>query len=221
VEGGAGTSLALALCAEASAAGSWTAVVGVPSLGLVAADEAGLGLERLVVVAQPPPDVWARVVATLVDAFDLVLVRPSGVRERDARRLAARLRERGAVLLVVGDAGAWPVAPEVRLTTVAGAWQGVGDGHGRLAARQVEVVAGGRGAAARTRRTVLWLPGADGRPAPVAPEALGDGAGAGREGGASREGGAGTAVAAGAAHAGADADRLDAAVPAASLREVG
>ena len=50
---GGATSLALALVAEASRAGSWVAAVGLPSLGLVAADELGVALERLVLVAAP------------------------------------------------------------------------------------------------------------------------------------------------------------------------
>src|SRR3954466_12656202 len=49
VDGGpAVTSLALALLAEASAAGSWAAAVGLPSLGLAAAAELGVSLGRLV-----------------------------------------------------------------------------------------------------------------------------------------------------------------------------
>ena len=47
---------------------------------------------------------------------------------------------------------------DVRLTMTRGEWEGLGPGHGRLQARRVEVVATGRGAAARERRTSLWLP---------------------------------------------------------------
>src|SRR4051794_7397459 len=55
---GGATSLALSLLAEASRTGSWTVAVGLPSLGLVAADEAGVALERLVLVAAPERDGW-------------------------------------------------------------------------------------------------------------------------------------------------------------------
>src|SRR4051794_37258553 len=41
-----GTSLLLALLAEASRKGSWCAVVGVPSLGAIAAAESGVALDR-------------------------------------------------------------------------------------------------------------------------------------------------------------------------------
>jgi len=168
VGGGPGaTSLALALGAAASAVGSWAGAVGLPSLGLEAAGELGVALERLLLV-EPPPDRWATVVAALLDAVDLVhIALPPRVRLGDARRLAARARERGAVLVVhapgaVGT-GAWPEAPAVRLTVAESAWAGpAGGGAGRLHARRVEVVGGGRGAAARPRRAALWLPDATG-----------------------------------------------------------
>ena len=85
-----------ALAAGASAAGSWVGVVGVPSLGLAAAAELGVALERLVLVAPPAPGEWATVAATLVDAFDVVLAAPprrGGLAM--GRRLQARVRERG------------------------------------------------------------------------------------------------------------------------------
>jgi hypothetical protein len=153
------TSLALALLAGASAAGSWCAAVGLSSLGVVAAAELGVALERFPLVASPPhAEEWAWATAALLDAVDVVLARPPGSRVADtaARRLAARARDRSAVLVVTG--AAWPHA-DVRLAVASTAWEGVGDGHGRLRARRVEVVAGGRGAAGRERRLSLWLPG--------------------------------------------------------------
>ena len=178
VGGGPGaTSLALALGAAASAAGSWAGAVGLPSLGLEAAGELGVALERMLLV-EPPPDRWATVVAALLDAVDLVHVAlPPRVRLGDARRLAARARERGAVLVVhapgSSQAGTWPEAPEVRLTVAGVTWEGpVGDGAGRLTARRVEVVGGGRGAAARPRRAALWLPDATGAVRAAEPVAL-------------------------------------------------
>src|SRR5262245_14725321 len=49
------TTLMLTTLAAASQAGSWCAVVGMPQLGLVAADEMGIALERLALVPQPGP----------------------------------------------------------------------------------------------------------------------------------------------------------------------
>jgi hypothetical protein len=160
------TSLALAMLAEASRAGSWCAAVGLPSLGLVAAAELGIALERFPLVASPAgADDWAWAVAALLDAVDVVLSRPPGqVGAARARRLAARARERSAVLVV---SGAWPEPADVRLAVTGSAWEGVGDGHGCLRARRVEVVASGRGAAGRERRRTLWLPGPDGAVAAV------------------------------------------------------
>ena len=162
---GRSTSLALALVAGASAAGSWVVAVGLPDLGVVAAAEVGIDLERLALVPAPGARAWPAVVAALLDAVDVVLVRsPAGLPAGQARRLASRAREHGAVLVPLGG---WSVAPDLWLAVTASAWQGLGQGHGRLQARRVEVVVGGRGAAAHERRAALWLPGPDGTIAPA------------------------------------------------------
>lgn len=160
---GGATSLAMALAAEASQLGSWVAGVGLPSLGLVAADELGVALERLVMVAAPERDAWGGVVAALVDGFDLVVLHGgrTGVRTADARRLVARARERGSVLLQLG--AGWPEAADVQLEVTRARWEGLDHGHGRLLARKVRITGGGRGEAARPRQVDLWLPGADGQ----------------------------------------------------------
>jgi hypothetical protein len=159
--------LALALVAGASAAGSWMAAVGLPDLGIVAAAETGIALERLALVPTPGARAWATVVAALLDAVDVVLVRsPARLPAVQARRLAARARERGAVLVPLG---VWPEPADLRLAVTASAWRGLGQGHGRLQSRQVEVLVAGRGAATRERRVLLWLPSPDGTIAPVAP----------------------------------------------------
>lgn len=158
------TSLALALAAGASRAGSWVAVVAPGSLGLVAASELGVAFERLVLVADPGRERpgWASVVAALVDGFDVVLV-AAGCRLRptDARRLVARVRERGAVLVTVGGELPGERSP-LRLTVASSRWEGLGEGWGHLRCRRVAVEAAGRGEAARGRRAELWLPGPDG-----------------------------------------------------------
>lgn len=164
VGGSAGaTSLALALAAGASRTGSWTAAVGFPSLGLVAAAELGIDLARFALVPQPGRQ-WATVAAALLDALDVVLVHPPGrVRSPDARRLTARARERGAVLVVHGDRETWPETPSVRLVAAGVEWQGMGEGFGHLRERRIDVVATGRGAAARERRVTTELEIAEGR----------------------------------------------------------
>lgn len=159
---GGATSLAMALVAQASSVGSWVAAVGLPSLGLVAADELGVALERLVLVAAPERDAWGGVVAALVDGFDLVILQAgrAGVRPADARRLVARARERGSVLVQLGSG--WPEGADLTFQITHARWEGLDGGHGHLRARKVRVVRGGRGEAAQPQRADLWLPGREG-----------------------------------------------------------
>ncbi|WP_037356462.1 hypothetical protein [Amycolatopsis orientalis] len=153
------TSLLFALLAEATSAGAWAAVVGVPSLGIVAAAEHGVAISRLALVPQPGAE-YPAVMAALLDGVDLVVTEPRSVRPDVARRLAARARHRGAVLLSLGH---WPSA-DVELHCTPGAWTGVLEhGAGHLRSRPVEVHARGRGAAARPRSAAVLLPGPDGR----------------------------------------------------------
>ena len=154
-----GYSVALSLAAAVTASGGWAVAVGLPSLGLVAAAELGVELRRLALVPHPG-DQWAVVTAALVDGFDLLMLRPPGrVRPVDARRLAARVRERGTVMLVV-DAPGWPEAPDLKLSLSVPRtrWEGLGAGHGCLAGRRVEVVSSGRRVGGRDRRVDVWLP---------------------------------------------------------------
>lgn len=161
VDGIGATSLALAVAAGPSAAGSWTAVVGDPGLGLAAAAEAGVVLERMLVI-DPGPSA-AGVVAALVGAVDVVLVGP-GVRIRptEGRRLTARMRERGSVLIRIGAIDEPGV--DIGLCIVESEWAGLGVGHGLLRARRVRIETRGRGAAARPRGAALLLPGPQGAP---------------------------------------------------------
>jgi hypothetical protein len=184
---GRSAALALALVAGASAAGSWVAAVGLPDLGILAAAETGIALERLALVPAPGPRPWPTVVAALLDAIDVVLVRsPPGLPPTQARRLAARARERGAVLIPLGP---WPEPADLRLAVTASDWHGLGQGHGTLRARRVEVAATGRGPASRERRALLWLPGSDGAiTAAGAPEGV-DGGSGGRKGSPPEDGG--------------------------------
>ena len=64
----------------------------------------------------------------------------------------------------------WPAA-DVRLSAQAGQWSGIGAGYGRLQQRGLTVTAEGRGWAARSRSSPLWLPiaGGVGEYEPVAP----------------------------------------------------
>lgn len=171
---GVATSLALALTASVAKGDSWVAVVGMGALGLAAAEESGLALERLLLVDSVPAGQWASVVAALVEAVQVVLVAPpvAAVPAGQARRMAARMREQGAVLIQVAwPERTWPQRPELSLQARPLAWSGIGAGHGHLRARQVEIVVSGRHGADRPRTARFWLPDEHGRLAPVEPEA--------------------------------------------------
>jgi hypothetical protein len=173
VEGSGSWSLAAALVAPLQVGDGWVGVVGAPAFGLVAATGYGFRLDRVALVDQPPTGRWAAVVAALVDGFDAVLVDPAGgVPARDARRLRARARERGAILVHLDGARTWPEAADVVLRVEESRWEGLEEagpdgapspgGHGHLRARRVAVTGSGRRLPGRPRRTEVWLPGPGG-----------------------------------------------------------
>jgi hypothetical protein len=152
------TALVMAMMAGPSAEGAWCGVVGMPSFGAEAARGLGVDLDRLVLVPEPERD-WLSVVAALVDALTVVVVRPPGeVTPGEASRLSARLRTRGAMLIAVGS---WP-GSEARLEVQANTWTGLGEGEGYLTGRQATIAVTGRGAAVRPQLHQLWLPAPDG-----------------------------------------------------------
>lgn len=148
------TSLVLAMLAETSAAGGWVAVVGMPSVGVLAAHQFGLALDRVVLVPDPGPD-GPRVLAALVDGVDVVVVGDVALADADRRRLSARARERASVLVATTP---WPGASVV-LTVEGTRWSGVGRGDGRLRDRVLTVSRFGRGAASRGWRGEVLLHG--------------------------------------------------------------
>ncbi|MHA7986417.1 hypothetical protein ACX9R5_11470 [Rathayibacter sp. CAU 1779] len=157
------TSLLMALLAGPSADGAWCAVVGMPGFSAEAAARSGVDLERLVLVPHPG-DRWFSVTAALADAVSVVVTSPrSRVGDAEAARLAARLRQRGAVLLVCGP---WPRV-DATVGVASSAWSGVGEGHGYLAARELTVTAESRSWGRERRATLLLTP--DGRLQDAAP----------------------------------------------------
>ena len=100
-------------------------------------------------------------------AVDVVIAAPRHrISDTDARRMAARLRERGAVLIHIGDR--WPVGADVQLDIASGEWEGLGDGHGVLRSRRLDIQGGGRGSASRPRQLALLVPGPGGAVASLA-----------------------------------------------------
>ena len=134
------TSLVLALIARASREGSWAAIVGMPQVGVVAAARRGIDLSRLALVPHPGAEA-ATVVGACIDGMDVVVLGPRlAIGDQDRRRLAARARERGTVLV---SAGPWTGA-HVALTVTRASWSGLGAGDGRLRSRSLAVARSGR-----------------------------------------------------------------------------
>jgi hypothetical protein len=153
------TSLLLTLLAEASRDGAWTVLVGYPAAGMAAAADAGCDLARTLVVPLPAGsgvDAPA-VLAALIDGMDVVVIGPEvALLEQDRRRLTARARDRGTVLVPAlptpasgaGGSAGW-VGAHVVLEATAGGWTGTDHGAGWLRRRTLRVRRTGRGSAAR------------------------------------------------------------------------
>lgn len=179
--GASATSLAMVLATPSIVAGGWLAVVDVPTIGLDAASEYGVPLERLVCIetrgehrsesrSEPGSEPrrvagdaergrrWADVVAAAADGFDVLFVSvPDQVSSSTTRKLMSRVQRAGSVLIVLGEPGELPCDGVLRAE---GRWEGIADGAGRLLHRRVVVSAGGRRIPGR-RECRLSLPGTD------------------------------------------------------------
>ncbi len=158
--GAGGLTLALSLLGGASTHGHWSAVVGVDDPGVVAIHELGVDLRRVLFVPRPR-GAWAETVADLLDGVDVVVVRtPSRTPHGVARRLTGRVRERGAVLVVLSEPHSpWPLPVDLSIEILSSSWVTTS----RLEARRSLVRVTGRGAARRANEYWLTLPDATGR----------------------------------------------------------
>lgn len=149
---GRSTSLLFSLLARPSQDGAWCAAIGMPHLGAEAARAAGVDLSRLVLVPDPG-ERWLAVTAAVADVLPVVAVRPPArAKDADISRLAARMREREAVLLVQGP---WPQT-EAMIDVGDPSWSGLGDGYGILEGRELTVtVTSRRFPVPRTGRVLL------------------------------------------------------------------
>lgn len=154
---GSSMSLLFALLAQPSQAGSWCAVLGMPEFGAEAAAHTGVDLSRLVLVPDPGPR-WLAVTSAIAEVMSVVAVRPPArAKDSDMARLSARLRDRGAVLLVQGT---WPQT-EAMIDVEDPHWSGLGDGYGLLTERELTVTVSSRRFPV-PRRERLLLPAPDG-----------------------------------------------------------
>ena len=157
-------SLIFALMSAVSQRGSWCAAVGMPTLGLEAAASFGIELSRLILVPSPG-ERWLAVVSALAEVVPLIAVSPgSAVRDADAARLAARLRDRGCTLLTTSS---WPQS-EGLISLHDPHWEGLGEGWGLLSDRTVTLTAQTR-TTPRPKSLRVQLPAGLGgiEPAPV------------------------------------------------------
>lgn len=154
--------LTLALIAGATAADAWCGVVGLPDLGIAATAGLGANLGRMLLLDEPA-DRWDQAALILAGAVDLIVLRPpTRPSAEQQRRITARLRsnarQRGAVLVVVGE---WQGA-DLNLRTADAQWSGLGQGSGHLTGRLVSVAGAGRAARGGYATTRVWLPDSTG-----------------------------------------------------------
>lgn len=139
--------LALVCMGAAMPPGAWGAIVGMPDLGVEAAHDLGVPIDRVALVPHPGSS-WLDVVASLAEAMPVVLAAsPGRVSPADAARLAARLRQASSTLLI---AGPWPNAATI-VRSVRAEWRGLADGDGRIAAGTLLVETASGGAPSRAR----------------------------------------------------------------------
>lgn len=148
------TSLLLALLAQSQGPADWVAVAGMPDLGLLAAADAGLDLQRVALVPRVTSDA-STVVAALLDGFAYVVAGPDlALTPAERRRLLARARERGAALVTTRP---WEQAA-IRLEVTAHRWSGVERGDRYLRRCELDVERTTRGSLDRWTLT-LPMPG--------------------------------------------------------------
>ena len=147
------TSLLLALMAQLSRSGAWCALIGASSVSAVAAQQAGVSLSRLAFVETAERD-RETAAGALLNGIDLVAVHiTSEVPSQMPRRLMAKARKRGNILVPFGPgAQSWPntdVSWSVEKTT----WHGLNRGRGMLRHCELHVRARMHG---RDRYGTVW-----------------------------------------------------------------
>jgi hypothetical protein len=131
----ASSSLLWSLLAGPTREGVWCAVVGIPDVGVAAAEDMGVNLDRLILIPRPHQQ-WLSVVSALIDVVGIVALGSQPLpSDRMLSTLSGRLRERGSTLLVRSD---WP-RTEGRIAVGDHAWYGLGAGHGILHEHRVRI----------------------------------------------------------------------------------
>ena len=170
----AGRVFAWALLSELTRSGGWIATVDVSGINLTAANEVGLSIERVLVVSGTDAQNWAPTMGALVGAVDVIVYGAPRHRIQPStfRKLMSRCRERGTVLMQLPDRrhatkGGLPVEADVSFDVCPVGWSGLGDGHGRLASRAINVTASGRRIPGQPRKGTFMVPDACGTVRPI------------------------------------------------------
>ncbi len=130
----------------------------------LAAEEAGVDLEQLVVVRCGDRSLWPRVIASVLEGVKTIYAEvPTGVNDHDLRRLAALARARQTRLVLRPVRGTLPSGiGHLRLRAREVHWEGTIRGHGRLEGRRLVLEATGKGAQGITRLIEVEDHGTDG-----------------------------------------------------------
>lgn len=129
----------------------------------LAAWEAGIPEDRLVIVRCEGPVEWGRVGSTLLEGVVAMYAEvPRGTKEAQLRALATLARTRRSPLILRPTAGGLPGGvTQLRLEAKAIDWQGTDDGHGALRTRRLVVEASGKVMRGMTRTIEVEDHGAD------------------------------------------------------------
>jgi len=148
--GDAAVAMALRVVSRATQAGSWLGIVGVHNIGVQAASEHGVALQRVVFV-QPASGrtEWVNTVAAVADGFDVLMLEvPRGITEADARRVQTRIQARRNALVLIEVTQQSAVRsvfqPDVIMNTATTQWHGIERGAGHVQGRDVQVAVSGR-----------------------------------------------------------------------------
>ncbi|MCQ9366759.1 hypothetical protein NQ038_09540 [Brevibacterium sp. 50QC2O2] len=143
--------LALATAAGATAQGTWCATLNIGSTSTRTILDLGIDSDHFVDVQVPPGD-WLRATSILLESIDILITRvPFHLTGGEEQRLAARVRERSAGLVLLTPAPGTHAGPhrparqggrpaDRDSLTVSGChWTGLGQGCGRLREARITV----------------------------------------------------------------------------------
>ena len=133
--------LALTLIMKASSEGVWCGIVGLPHLGIEAAYDLGIRLDRLILIPSPGAQTLAAV-SSLTEVLGVILTGPLPLSPHQNERLTGRLREHQSTLITATSRSSSTVpvrGAESRLTVEGSHWSGLANGFGLLNTRELSV----------------------------------------------------------------------------------